>query len=105
MQPITSPNEPLASSIIIHLIREELKSRRFFEALRELGLDDSFYQTDLLEIIMAGMGLPLNSEECYSYCHGLMRRHSARVAQDTGELLNEAKRVHGILLQQARRYS
>jgi len=105
MKPIIpSPASPLTEKAIIHLIGQELKSRRFFEGLRELGLDDAFYQPDLLELIMTAMGLPPEShDEHYNFYHDILRKHSDRVAQDADELLNEATRVYAILQQHATR--
>lgn len=93
------PCKGLASEeVIIHLIREELKSRRFFEALRELGLDDAFYQVDLLDLIMPAIGLSPDSEAHYDFCHDVLSKHSMRVTQDGDELLNEARKVYELLL-------
>jgi hypothetical protein len=99
MNPIPhSLPEPYASAnVITYLIREELKSRKFFEGLRDLGLDDAFYQVDLLDLIMAGLGLEPESQDDYNFCHTALRKHSIRVVEDRDELLNEAKRVYRIL--------
>ena len=101
MKDILFSQEPSAEKVIVYLIREELKSRKFFEGLRELGLDDAFYQTDLLELIMAGLGLMPDSTEQYAFCYNLISKHSLRVVQDADELLAEAKRVYNILSQHA----
>jgi hypothetical protein len=103
MKPITpSLHSPLAEKAVIHLIAQELKSRKFFEGLRDLGLDDAFYQADLLEVVMSAMGLPPEAHEHqYDFYHDLLRKHSARVAQDADELFNEARCVYDILVQHA----
>jgi len=99
-----SPEKSFAEKAIIHLIGEELKSRKFFEGLRDLGLDDAFYQANLLELIMTAMGLPPEShDEHYNFYHDVLRKHSDRVAQDADELLNEAQRVYAILQQHVAR--
>ena len=104
MKPIIdSPKQPFSEKVIIQLVREELKSRKFFEALRDLGLDDAFYQTDLIDIIMASLGL--SSERHYTFCADLLRKHSARVLQNHDELLEEAQRVYAMLQEYARRES
>ena len=97
MNDILFSQGPSAEKVIICLIREELKSRRFFEGLREIGLDDNFYQADLLELIMAGLGLRLDSTEQYNFYYDLLNEHSRRVVEDADELLDEAKRVYKIL--------
>jgi hypothetical protein len=95
--------EPSAEKVIVYLISQELKSRKFFEGLREIGLDDDFYQTDLLELIMASLGIISDSTEQYTFCYNLLNKHSTHVVEDTDELLDEAKRVYGILLRHAQR--
>lgn len=103
MKDIRLSQEPSAEKVIIHLIREELKSRKFFKGLRELGLDDAFYQTDLLELIMAGLGLLPDSTEQYAFCYDLMSKRSSRIRQNADELLDEATRVYYILSKHAAR--
>lgn len=106
MNPITPSSEhPTGEKAIIQLVREELKSRHFFEALRDLGLDDAFYQTDLLDLIMASLDLSPERQEQYTFCADLLRKHSARVTQNHDELLYEARRVYAMLQEYARRES
>jgi hypothetical protein len=93
---------PSAEKVIVHLIREELKSRKFFEGLREIGLDDNFYQTDLLELITAGLGLTPDSPEQYTFCYDLLNEHSTQVVEDADELLDKATRVYEILSRYAK---
>jgi DNA-binding XRE family transcriptional regulator len=88
---------------MIFLIREELKSRKLFGGLRDLGLDDDVYQADLLEVIMPCIGFSWDAPKQYDFCNSLLRKHSTRVAPDCAELLNEARRVYKILCKQAAR--
>lgn len=94
---------PSTNKVVIHLIREELKSRKFFDGLRRVGLDDGFYQTDLLELIMIGLGLTPDSKDQYNYCYNLLSKHSHRVVEDADELHNEATRVFTLLSKHASR--
>jgi hypothetical protein len=101
MNPITPLLKEPSAEFILVLIKEQLKGHRFFEGLRELGLDDAFYQTDLLELIMAALGLLPQSEEDYNFYHSVFKKHSVRVTQDADTLLDEARVVYDILLQHA----
>ena len=103
MDPITLPvPTPLAQKAIIHLIGQELKSRKLFGGLRDLGLDDDFYQADLIEVIMTSIGIPPEShDEFYSYCYDLIGKHSDRVVRDDAVLLDEAERVFLQMLKHA----
>jgi hypothetical protein len=89
--------EAFAEKAIIYLIREELKSRKLFGGLRDLGFDDDFYQTDLLEIIMPWIGFYWDQPDEYDFCNGLLEKHSALVVLDGAELLDEARRVYDLL--------
>ena len=92
------PPTPLVKNIILAMIKEELKSHKFFGTLSELGLDDDFYQADLLEYIIPAIGLPpLRSEKSYLFYHDLFKRHSEYVERDAEALHNEALGVYHTL--------
>jgi len=97
VKPTSLLTPPASEDVVIHLIREELKSHHFFDGLRKLGLDDDFYQVDLIELIMAGVGLPIEQDH-QNYCYHLLKKRSARVTQDTAELIDEARRVYFMLV-------
>ena len=85
--------------LCVYLIREELKSWKFFNSLRALGLDDNFYQTDLCEAILKLSGLPPESDETLDfYCH-LMDRHSSMANPTDEDVTHHARLVHELLLE------
>jgi len=94
-------SEAFAEKAIIYLIREELKSRKLFGGLRDLGFDDDFYCADLLEIIMPWIGYSWDLPEQYDFCNDLIEKHSALVVLDGSELLEEARQVYEILSKEA----
>ena len=95
------PTDPSVQKVVILLIKEELKSRKLFHELHWLGYHNCFYQADLLDLIVLAMGLKPGSSMQRSMCHTLLDKHSQRVVADAAELLDEAKRVHDILLRHA----
>jgi hypothetical protein len=101
MNNISLSLDGFAEKTAIYLIREELKSRKLFGGLRDLGFDDDFYCADLLEIIMPLIGYSWDLPEHYDFCNNLLEKHSALVVLDGLELLDEAKRVYDILSEQA----
>jgi hypothetical protein len=101
MKDNTSPTDPTVSKILLLLIREELKNRKLFLELHWLGYNNSFYQADLLDLIMLSMNLQPGSSLQRSICHTLLDKHSQRVVANAAELLDEAKRVHEILTKHA----
>jgi hypothetical protein len=51
---------PTSTDLILYLIREELKSQKFFNDLAKLGLGDCFYQPYLGKVILAQLKMELN---------------------------------------------
>ena len=56
---------PPKVQLTLFLIGEELKSRKFFNALRTVGLDHSYYQPHLDEAILTSVGLDDDSDEVF----------------------------------------
>jgi hypothetical protein len=90
---------------IILLVSHELKSRKIFGGLRDLGLDNDEYHADLIEVILTAIGVPPEiRDELYEYCYGLFEKHSNIVAKEGGELLDEAQRAFYKLVQYAQEH-
>ncbi len=68
----TSINEPF----LLALISEELKSRRLFSTLQQVGLDGSPYQPTLDALIMQGLGLAEDNATLELY-FTIMDEHAA----------------------------
>jgi len=61
--------------LLLFLIKEDLKSRKFFDGLRELGLDDAWYGSELSTLIIAYAGLDNESDADNDFYYHLMCRH------------------------------
>ena len=92
------PNDPTVSKVIIMLIREELKSRKLFEELHWLSYHNSFYKTDLVDLILLAMGVDPKASIERTLCHTLLDQHSQRVINNATELQDEARRVYDKLV-------
>jgi len=101
MKDKTQPTDSSHTKVVLLLIREELRNRRLFQELHWLGYHNCFYQADLIDLIMLAMGLKPASSLQRSICQTLLDKHSQRVVANAGELLDEAKRVHDILVRHA----
>lgn len=100
----SSPNN---DELVLALLYEELKSYTFFTSLRNLGLDDSCWQSELGSIILTHLGMhDSNSETLNQYYqlldhysqsfHPGQGRHTPEVVYLYTALLNEkAKRSIG----------
>jgi len=97
---MSTPESP-SSRVTVLLIQEQLKSLKLFVTLSHLGIDTCFYQANLIELIMAGVGLSTDSQIDYGFCYCLLMKHSERVVEDPDELYDEAIRVYRLLVARA----
>jgi len=79
-------------TLITILICEDLKSQKVFNHLRALGLEDTFYQCDLSEIVLKEVGLNTESEKNQYLYFRLVKELASRVTpnqQHLNELASE----------------
>jgi hypothetical protein len=62
----TLVKSPTQKELILQLLKQELKSYRFFNGLREVGLDDSFYHSDFSSLVLT-----------YDFYFALLEKYSA----------------------------
>jgi hypothetical protein len=79
---LNSVNNPLVKSptqkeLILQLLKQELKSYRFFNGLREVGLDDSFYHSDFSSLVLTYIGFDDEENATYDFYFGLLEKYSA----------------------------
>jgi hypothetical protein len=88
----SSPSsQPQATGLTLLLIAEELKSRRFFNTLLKLGLNDSCYQPHLDEAIFTCLGIRDDSNETFdSYCL-IMDSHAEKIGVNKESVEEEAR--------------
>lgn len=67
------------NELVIFLISEELKSRRFFTSLQHLGLDDSYFQPHLDEAILACLGLNDDTNATFDFYCSVMNEHAVKI--------------------------
>jgi hypothetical protein len=89
--------------IILALIGEELKSYKFFNSLREIGLDDSFYQSNLSSLILSKAGFYEESDEVSDYYFNLLSRYSQQLEPKDASVKQQALEVYLDLLAFKRR--
>jgi hypothetical protein len=94
---------PLQVELTIFLIREELKSRKFFNSLQELGLDDSYYQPHLDELIMANVELNDESNETFDFYYNIMEKYSKKIEPDKNSITEQALNAYMELVNDQKR--
>jgi hypothetical protein len=88
---LNSANNPLVKSptqedLILQLLKQELKSYRFFNSLREVGLDDSFYHSDFSSLVLTYIGFDDEENETYDFYFALLEKYRA-LFQPTEEVV------------------
>jgi len=79
---------------ILYLIKEELKIRKFFNTLRQVGLEDCYYQPDLSFLILKSLGLNDGKDETFYHYSELMDACSKKIKTDHESLAKQARRVY-----------
>ncbi len=87
------------TDLAVFLIREELKCRRFFNTLREAGIEDVYYQPQMDKAILVVMELEEDSEEIFREYSRIMEEHSLRIRQDSAVIQEEALCAYRELVQ------
>jgi len=95
---------PLSAKLTLFLIKEELKTRKFFNSLRQLGLSDSPYQPNLDELIMTNIGFD-NSNESFEFYYEVIEKYSKKIESDEDSIIELALNVYIDLIIEYRRRS
>jgi hypothetical protein len=68
---------PTQKELILQLLKQELKSYRFFNGLRAVGLDDSFYHSDFSSLVLTYIGFDDEENATYDFYFALLEKYSA----------------------------
>jgi hypothetical protein len=82
----------------LYLIKEELKSRKLFHALHEIGLDDCYFQPHLDSLILRSVGLDDGSDETFMTYHTIVERRSRKIEADNDSIMKQALKVYNELI-------
>jgi len=67
---------PSQKELILQLLKQEIKSYRFFNGLREVGLDDSFYHSDFSSLVLTYVGFDDEENATYDFYFALLEKYS-----------------------------
>jgi len=90
------------TNFTLHLIREELKTRKFFNTLRKAGIEDCYLQPDLGTLILKSLGLNDGKDDTFYYYSDLMDLHSKRIKADYQSIQKQAANVYRKLMKKKR---
>jgi hypothetical protein len=96
---------PSDTEIVLYLIKEELKSHKFFNGLRGVGLDDCFYQPNLSTLIIGYTGLADELDEPFEFYYKLLEKYSEEMEADNESVTKLALNVYMDLISEKKRLS
>ncbi len=96
-EPRSNPNFGDNESLVVYLIGEELKSRKFFRVLGEAGLEDCPYQPHLDPVIMRLLGLDDNDDEVVDWYDEIMEKMAQKIEPDRKAVEAAASEVLSLL--------
>lgn len=91
---------PQGMDLTLFLIREELKSQKFFNGLHKAGLDDCYYQPHLDKLILASVGLDDGTDETYDLYFRIMEKRSKKIEPDNDSVMKQAFKVYVELMKE-----
>ena len=94
---------PKQTELLLLLIKEELKSNKFFSGLAKVGLEDCYYQPNLSNIILAQAGFEDCPDDLMNYYTDLVEKYSERIEDDNDSVTKEALDLYMELMTEKKR--
>jgi len=82
----------------LFLIGEELKSRRLFETLHQIGVDDCYFQPHLDSLILRSMGLDI-SDDTFNRYADIMDKRALKIEPDQKSITKQALKAYRELIE------
>jgi len=90
---------PSKIQVTLYLIKEELKSRKLFQVLLELGLDGCNFQPNLDPLILQTIGSDEEVDESFSVYNNIMEKRSRKIAGDNDSIMKQAMKAYQELVE------
>jgi hypothetical protein len=84
---------PFEMEQTLYLIREELKSRNFFNGLQQIGLDDCYFQPHLDTLILRCLEID-SSDENFSWYTDIIEKRSRKIEPDQQSITKQALKAY-----------
>jgi len=85
---------PSDTQIALYLIKEELKSRKFFRTLQQAGLHDCYFQPHLDLLILRGLDLDDDSDKVFDAYYDIIEHRSKKIDADDESIMKQALKVY-----------
>ncbi len=96
---------PASTQQALFLIKEELKSRKLFLALREAGLDDCYFQPHLDHLILRSVGLDESNDGTFRVYDNILEKRSKKIEADNDSIMKQSLKVYQELMIEKKRLS
>lgn len=96
---------PADAQVSLYLIKEELKSRKLFQALHEVGLDDCYFQPHLDSLILQSIKLDDGADEIFNRYDEIIERRSRKIEADHDSIMKQALKVYHELMEEKKKRS
>jgi hypothetical protein len=84
----------------LYLIKEELKSRKFFSTLQTMGLDDCYFQPHLDTLILRSLDMDDELDSTFDAYYEIIERRSKKIDADNDSIMKQALKAYCELLEQ-----
>jgi hypothetical protein len=89
---------PPSIDVALYLIREELKSQKFFHALSKAGIDDIYYQPHLGRAILMNLGMDDGRDETFQFYYRVIEKRRKKIGMDNESIVKQAFKVYNELI-------
>ncbi len=91
-------NLPPKVQMCLYLIREELKSRKLFQALHDVGLEESCFQPNLDSVILNYLEMDDGTDETFRIYNGILERRSRKMEGSQESIMKQTHKAFQQLL-------
>jgi len=81
---------PSEIEFTLFLIKEDLKSNKFFNTLAKVGFEDNPYRSDFSAMVLASIGFEGRSDKLYELYYDLLNKYSKKVENDNRKIVKVA---------------
>jgi hypothetical protein len=85
---------PKRIDLVLSLIKEELKTRKFFDALQQAGLDDCYFQPHLDRLILKNLGMDDGTDGTFNLYSDIIEKRSKKIEADQDSIMKQALKVY-----------
>lgn len=94
---------PSHMDLTLYLIREDLKSEKFFNGLHKIGIEECPYQPRLGKAVLANMGLDDGTDATFEFYYRLIEKRSKKLKGDHESLMKQVMKVYVALCEEKER--